>query len=233
MRMLSMAALAAAFSFALTAAHAADLALEAELAQTISRPMQAAVPQNAANRGGQKPSDPSNGQFIWAPGAPNKNGGNAGYARFTVPIENKGNYMLFGHAVAWDNRSDTFWVTIWQNGNRKADQDRNPQRSRNRAYQWRIRPKGAAWVWDRIDHRMDAGGRFDRSWELKEGLAVITIWTNENAAMLDALYLTDNPRAKTGKLPTRRDRDLQSRNFDLSVDPKGKIASTWGQMKAR
>ena len=233
MRILTIAALAAALSFVFSSVHGAELALEAELAQTVVRPMQAAVPQSAANRGGPKPNDPSNGQFIWAPGAPNQNGGNAGYARFTVPIENKGNYMLFGHVIAWDNRSDTFWVTIWQDGNRKADQDRNPQRSRNLAYQWRLRPKSPVWVWDRVDHRLDAGGRMDRVWELKEGLAVITVWTNENAAMLDALYLTDNPTARTGRLPTKRERDWQSRNFDLGVDPKGKLASTWGQMKAR
>ncbi len=231
--MLSIGAFAAALSFAFLSADGAELALEAELAQTIVRPMQAAVPESAVNRGGPKPKNPSNGKFIWAPGAPNQNGGNSGYARFTVPIENKGSYRLFGHVIAWDNRSDTFWVTIWQDGNRKADQDRNPQRSRNREYQWRLRPRSPSWVWDRVDQRLAAGGRMDRVWELKEGLAVITVWTNENAAMLDALYLTDDATARTGRLPTKQERDLQSRNFDLGVDPKGKLASAWGQMKAR
>ncbi len=221
-----------ALCLALMSAQADELALEAELAQEVEPAMVIAVPDDVDDAGGPAPNEPSNGRFVWAPGPPGTGGGDSGYARFTIPIEEPGTYRLFGHIVAWDGNSDSFWVTIWQDGNNDADDDPNPQASKDTNYRWALNPKGNNWVWDRVNHWLD-GGTFDRAWELEKGLATITIWAREDASMLDALFLTSDANAATGRLPTDEDRERQRNNFDLSVNPSGKLASAWGSLKTR
>ena len=233
MKTLNYAALTiGALCVALMTAQADEIALEAELAQEIEPDVVIAVPGDVDEAGGPAPNEPSNGKFVWAPGPPGGPGGGSGYARFTFPIKDAGTYLLFGHIVAWDGNSDSFWVTIWQDGNKNADDDPNPQVSKDQNYRWALNPKGNNWVWDRVNHWLDAG-TFDREWELEEGLATITIWSRENASMLDALFLTDDANAATGRLPTDEERELQRNNFNLSVDPSGKLASAWATLKTR
>ena len=80
-----------------------EIALEAELAQEIVEPMII----------DDEEKDASDGKYIWMAGAAATGGGGAGHADFIVNIPEPGKYALWGHVIAWDGNSDSFWVT-WQ-----------------------------------------------------------------------------------------------------------------------
>ncbi len=194
-----------------------EIALEAELADEIVDPMIIDEDKNA-----------SDGKFIWAEGEPATGGGGAGYAEFIINIPEAGDYALWGHVIAWDGNSDSFWVT-WQ----PADPDENPQATNNTQFRWSV-AGGAAWHWDRINHWLNAG-TFDREWKFKEaGETVLRIGVREDATMLDAIFVTTNVKATVAdqanvRLPTDEDRKIQVEG--LPVSPKGKVATTWGSLK--
>ena len=221
---------------ALELSHAAktiEIALEAEFANKIQAQMVVAVPDDAE----PKPDEPSRGKYVWAPGAPVTGGGDSGFVEFIVDIPQEDTYAVWGHVVAWDGNSDSFWVTVrsanpdWL----KADPDENPQQTGNTEYRWST-AQGGIWHWDRINHWLD-GGTFDREWELPAGEAIITIWSREDATMLDTLFITsDNkstdPNAAGVRLPTDADVELQLRGT-YAVHSPGKISTTWGHIKER
>ncbi len=190
------------------------IALEAELANEIVKPMIIADDKNA-----------SDGKFIWMEGAPATGGGGVGYAEFIINIPEPDTYALWGHVIAWDGNSDSFWVT-WQ----PADPDEDPQKTQNTEFRWGV-AAGAAWHWDRINHWLD-GGTFDREWKFKEaGKTVLRIGVREDATMIDTIFVTNNLKANEGdlRLPTDKDRKIQVEG--LAVDAKGKAATTWGALK--
>ncbi|HIE28862.1 TPA: hypothetical protein EYP66_16425 [Candidatus Poribacteria bacterium] len=212
------------------AAKTIEIALEAELANTIQAPLVVAVPKDAEAKGGIEPDEPSRGKFIWAPGAPTTGGGGSGFAEFIVDIPRADTYAIWGHVIAWDGNSDSFWVTVLP-----ADPaDENPQTSGNTQYRWGV-AQGNIWHWDRINHWLD-GGTFDREWDLPVGEAIIKIWTREDATMLDALFITsDNkptdPASANVRLPT--DEDVEIQISGLSVHPMDKLSTTWGRIKEK
>ena len=167
----------------------------------------------------------SDGKFIWDDGEPLTGGGGAGYAEFIINIPEAGDYALWGHVIAWDGNSDSFWVT-WQ----PADPDEDPQVTQNTEFRWGV-AQGAAWHWDRINHWLNAG-TFEREWKFKEaGETVLRIGVREDATMIDAIFVTNNLKANEGNLslPTDKDRKIQVEG--LAVDAKGKAATTWGSLK--
>ena len=194
-----------------------EIALEAELANELVDPMIIAEDKNA-----------SDGNFIWAEGEPLTGGGDKGHADFIINIPEAGDYALWGHVIAWDGNSDSFWVT-WE----PADPNENAQQTGNTEFRWGV-AGGAAWHWDRINHWLD-GGTFDREWEFKEaGETTLRIRVREDATMLDAIFVTTNVKATVPdqanvRLPTDADRKLQVEG--LAVSPKGKVATTWGTLK--
>lgn len=207
------------------AAKPIEIALEAELANTIEKPIEVAVPDDAE----PSPNEPSRGKFIWAPGAPIAGGGGQGFAEFIVDLPQADTYAIWGHVVAWDGNSDSFWVTV-----RPADPDENPQQTQNTEYRWGV-AQGNTWHWDRINHWLD-GGTFDREWDLPAGEAIIKIWSREDATMLDALFITsDNkptdPASANVRLPT--DEDVEIQISGLPVQPMDKLSTTWGRIKER
>ena len=194
-----------------------EIALEAELAQDIVDPMIISDDKLA-----------SDGKFIWMEGEPVAGGGGAGHADFIINIPEAGKYALWGHVIAWDGNSDSFWVT-WQ----PADPDENAQQTQNTEFRWGV-GQGAAWHWDRINHWLD-GGTFDREWKFaKKGETLLRIGVREDATMLDAIFVTTNVKATVAdqanvRLPTNQDRKIQIEG--LAVDAKGKAATTWGSLK--
>ena len=194
-----------------------EIALEAELAQEIVEPMII-----------DEDKDASDGKFIWMEGEPVAGGGGVGHADFIVNIPEPGKYALWGHVIAWDGNSDSFWVT-WQ----PADPDENAQQTQNTEFRWGV-AQGAAWHWDRINHWLD-GGTFDREWKFnKAGETLLRIGVREDATMLDAIFVTTNVKATAEdqanvRLPTDKDRKIQIEG--LAVDAKGKAATTWGGLK--
>ena len=208
------------------AAKSIEIALEAELANKIQAPIVKAKPDDVKAKGWPAPNEPSRDQFVWAPGPPVTGGGDSGFAEFIVNIPQADTYAVWGHVVAWDGNSDSFWVT-W----RPSDPDENPQQTGNTEYRWGV-AQGAVWHWDRINHWLDAG-TFDREWELPEGETILKIWTREDATMLDALFITNDDSADAGganvRLPT--DEDVEIQMGGLPVHPMDKLSTTWGRIK--
>ena len=194
-----------------------EIALEAELANEIVEPMIISDDKDA-----------SDGKFIWMEGAPVAGGGGAGHADFIINIPEPGKYALWGHVIAWDGNSDSFWVT-WQ----PADPDENAQQTQNTQFRWGV-GQGAAWHWDRINHWLD-GGTFDREWKFnKKGETFLRIAVREDATMIDAIFATTNVKATAPdqanvRLPNDRDRKIQVEG--LAVSAQGKAATTWGTLK--
>ena len=197
-----------------------EIALEAELAQEIVEPM--------VIDDGKHAKGASDGKFIWMEGEPVAGGGGAGHADFIFNIPEPGKYALWGHVIAWDGNSDSFWVT-WE----PADPKEDAQATQNTQFRWGV-GQGAAWHWDRINHWLD-GGTFDREWKFnKAGETLLRIAVREDATMLDALFATTNVKATVAdqanvRLPTDKDRKIQIEG--LAVDARGKAATTWGGLK--
>ena len=194
-----------------------EIALEAELAQEIVEPMIIADDKDASDK-----------KFIWMEGEPVAGGGGTGHADFIVNIPEPGKYALWGHVIAWDGNSDSFWVT-WE----PADPKEDAQATQNTQFRWGV-AQGAAWHWDRINHWLD-GGTFEREWKFnKAGETLLRIAVREDATMLDAIFVTTNVKATVAdqanvRLPTDKDRKIQIEG--LAVDAKGKAATTWGSLK--
>lgn len=195
-----------------------EIALEAELADVIQEPM--VIEEDEPNT--------SNGKYIWAPGAPATGGGGTGWAEYIIILPEDGEYALWGHVIAWDGNSDSFWVT-WQ----PADPNEDPQATNNTQYRWSVQG-GNAWHWDRINHWLNAGTH-DRIWEFDDpGETVLRIGVREDATKLDAIFVTSNTNAVNSvqanvRLPTDEDRERQVEG--LAVDAKGKVTTTWGSLK--
>ena len=207
-----------------------EIALEAELASKIQAPMAVGVPSDAKDKGGPEPDEPSNGEFVWAPGAPVAGGGGSGFVQFIIDIPEDGVYAAWGRVVAWDGNSDSFWAT-WE----PADPAENPQQTQNFDFRWAT-AQGPGWHWDRINQWLVAG-TFDREWELDEGETKLTIWSREDATMLDCLFITDNLAADFAgagvREPTDEDRKLQKEGgVKQAVDAAGKLSTSWGRIKS-
>ncbi len=205
-----------------------EILLEAELASKIQAPMVVAVPDDVKKVNGPVPGAPSNGKFIWAPGAPVAGGGGSGYVEFIVDIPKDGTYAIWGQVVAWDGNSDSFWVT-WQ----PADPDENPQATQNTQYRWAV-AQGNNWQWDRVNAWLNAG-TVEREWELEKGETKLRVWSREDATMLDCIYITDDivRGQANARVPTDEDRKLQIEGARAkSVDATGKLSTTWGRIRS-
>lgn len=208
-----------------------EIALEAELANKIQAPMVIAVPTDAKDEGGLEPDEPSNGEFIWAPGKPVEGGANGdrGWAEFIIEIPEDGEYAIWGHVVAWDGNSDSFWV-VWE----PADAFENPQQTQNMDFRWSV-GNGPAWHWDRIEAWKADDTHVDRVWELDKGPTKLTIFTREDATMLDCLYVTNDlvGGQANARVPTDEDRELQKKGaVEQAVDAAGKLSTAWGGIKS-
>jgi hypothetical protein len=219
-------ALVLVFNF--VAYSAFELALEAELANKIVAPIVTGVPDDAKAKGAPVvPNEPSNGKFIWVPGAPVASGqDNQGYIEFNITIPKKTKYAVWGNVIAWDGNSDSFWVT-WL----PADPDENPQANQKQDYRWGV-AQANSWTWDRVNKWMDAG-TFDREWELDKGETVLRIYGREDATILDCIYITDNLAAVNGRVPTKEEIQAQIQGKQkLAVKSSGKLPITWANIKS-
>ena len=163
-------------------------------------------------------------------GKPATGGGGSGWAKFIIDIPENDTYSIWGRVIAWDGNSDSFWVT-WT----PADPDENPQTTQNTKFRWSV-DQGAIWHWDRINQWLDAG-TFDREWEFDKGETTLKIWVREDATMLDCLFITNNNKATTSfdanvRLPDDADRKAQIEGTQKAVNPKEKLATSWGKLKS-
>ena len=202
---------------------AVEIATEAELANVIEAPLVIGVPADAEAQGGPKPDEPSRGNFVWQPGPPLTGGGGTGFVQFEINIPQAGKYAAWGRIIAWDGNSDSLWVT-WE----PADPAENPQETQNTEFRWGT-AQGNEWHWDRINHWLD-GGTFEREWDFAAGPTTLTIWSREDATMLDCIFITDNLSEDEAEVNPRvpTDADLQT----AAVKPTDKLAVTWGSIRS-
>ena len=204
---------------------AVEIALEAEMADTIQDPMVIGVPADGSANGGTDAVDPSRGSFIWVAGAPLEGGpnGNSGYAQFNINIPQAGTYAIWARVIAWDGYSDSFWV-VWE----PADAFENPQETDNKDFRWSV-AGGNEWHWDRIEAWKADDSHVDREWTLAAGSTTLTIFCREDATMLDTLFITDNLSSDEAEVNPRVPTD-----GDLTpVEPIDKMAVTWGAIRSR
>jgi len=202
---------------------AVEIAMEAEFAAVIQDPIVIGVPADAVAQGGPEPVDPSRGQFVWQPGPPVTGGGGEGFVQFIVNIPQAGTYAAWGRVIAWDGNSDSCWVT-WE----PADPAENPQETQNFDFRWAT-ASGNEWHWDRINQWLDSG-TFEREWALPAGPTTLTVWSREDATMLDCIFITDNLSDDEAEVAPRvpTDADLNT----AAVEPADKLAVTWGSIRA-
>ena len=195
-----------------------EIALEAELANTIQAPMEIADDETA-----------SDGKYVWVEGeAASSAKDHQGWVEFVINLPDAGTYALWGNVIAWDGNSDSLWVT-WQ----PADPDEDPQQTRNTEFRWNI-TIGNEWHWDRINQWLNAGTH-ERQWEFDQpGETVLRIGGREDATKLDTIFITSNADATNAaaanvRLPTDEDREKQIES--LAIEAKDKLATTWGALK--
>lgn len=198
---------------------AVEIGIEAENATTIEAPMVIGVPTDAATQGGPEPGAPSGGKFVWMPGPPATGGGDEGFMEFVANIPADGTYAIWGRVVAWDGNSDSCWVTV-----APSDPDENPQETGNTEFRWAV-AQGNDWHWDRINQWLN-GGTFEREWTLSKGEAKIKIWTREDAAMLDCIYITDNLSDDEAEVQPKLPSEVMP-----AVKSHGKLTTTWANVK--
>ena len=190
-----------------------DRAIEAEKADKIEAPMIVSDDAKA-----------SGGKFIWMEGKPATGGGGKGWAEFIINLPKAGTYALWGKVLAWDGNSDSFWVT-WQ----PADPNEDAQATQNVQFRWGV-AQGNDWHWDRINHWLDAG-TFDREWKFNQtGKTTLRLAVREDATMLDVIFITDNLSAEEAEA---KPRTPNASDAATPVEVKGKLTSTWAQMKNR
>jgi hypothetical protein len=199
-----------------------EIVLEAELAQVIEAPMIIAVPEDAPDQGGPEPDEPSNGQFIWS------NTSYEGFAEFAIDIPKAGTYAIWARVIAWSGSNDSFYCT-WL----PMDSDENLSQTRNNNYRWSV-ANGNTWQWDRIMVWADDDSRTDKEWNVPAGPTTLRIWSRESNTMLDCLYITDDiiGGQMNVRVPTDRDRKIQVEGPGFSVEPAGKLPTTWGNIRS-
>ncbi|HHZ89882.1 TPA: hypothetical protein EYN65_04985 [Candidatus Poribacteria bacterium] len=90
--------------------------------------------------------------------------------------------------------------------------------------------QGNDWHWDRINHWLDAG-TFDREWKFNQtGKTTLRLAVREDATMLDVIFITDNLSAEEAEA---KPRTPNASDAATPVEVKGKLTSTWAQMKNR
>ena len=190
-----------------------DRAIEAEKADKIEAPMIVSDDAKA-----------SGGKFIWMEGEPATGGGGKGWAEFIINLPKAGTYALWGKVLAWDGNSDSLWVT-WQ----PADPNEDAQATNNVQFRWGV-AQGNDWHWDRINHWLDAG-TFDREWKFNQtGKTTLRLAVREDATMLDVIFITDNLSAEEAEA---KPHNPNASDAATPVEVKGKLTSTWAQMKNR
>jgi len=182
-----------------------ELAFEAEDADTISPPM-VVVEDN----------DVSGGAYIKSPS------GRAGWSEYEVEIPEFAPYYMWGMVQRHDGLTDSFFITF-DLVDRGEDDDVNENT-------WSVSTADNIWTWDAVNGR-GAGGD-PRIFELDEGLHMLRVWTRENEAWLDCIYMSTEQIA----IPILAS-EFEGRErigaAEKAVNYSGKLATAWAKIKTQ
>ena len=146
----------------------------------------------------------SAGRYIWMPGEPNADGGAEGWAEYDVFIPEPGDYSVWARVIAWDGKSDSFFIT-WTSADSRVD----PNSNGDATFVWDV-AGGAEWHWERVT-ASGSEGSVQREWRFdKAGKTALRISVREDGTKLDALFVTSNttavePEDAQVRLPMLRD----------------------------
>jgi hypothetical protein len=175
-------------------------------------------------QGGPEPVDPSGGQFVWQPGPPLTGGGGEGFVQFAFNMPEAGTYSIWGRVVTWDGNSDSYWITVVP----PDPADENPQETQDTTYRWSP-AQGNEWHWDKIDQWLN-GGTFDLEWEIPAGPVTLTLWSREDATMIDCIYITDNLDTDEANVAPKLPSEVDP--LPSAVDSQDKLSTVWARMKS-
>ena len=180
-----------------------ELAFEAEDFDAILPPMQVGEDEDA-----------SGGKYIKSPN------GRAGWAEYDIEIPEDADYYMWGTGQIKDGVTDSFFVTFDLDDRGEDDADNENTWDMDGA------PVGA-WGWDKTNGRGMGGD--PRVFELTKGDHVLRIWTRENEAWLDCIFMSTDPTAIPILASEFEGRERTGK--PQAVTYTGKMAATWGQIK--
>lgn len=179
-----------------------ELAFEAEDFDKIEAPMVVV-----------KDDEASGGSYIKSPN------GRAGWAEYEIEIPDDIKYYMWGMVKEHDGVTDSFFITF-DLLDRGADDDINVNT-------WDMDGPANAWAWDKVSGRGVGGD--PRVFELDMGKHKLRVWTRENEAWLDCIYMSTDMNAipvLTSEFGGRK-----RTSAPKAVNYTAKIAVTWGMIK--
>jgi len=183
-----------------------ELAFEAEDADTISPPMVVV-----------EDKDVSGGAYIKSPS------GRAGWAEYEIEFhEEVAEYFMWGMVYTQDGVTDSFFVTF-DLPDRGADDDVNENT-------WDVDAPNLIWSWDPVEGR-GAGGD-PRVFEMEGGVHMLRIWTRENEAWLDCIFMSTDQMA-VPVLASEFEGRERTGSAQKAVNYSGKLATAWGSIKTQ
>ena len=185
---------------------AVELAFEAELGK-IEAPIEADKDKKASNSQYASPP-PGAGNFV----------GSIEY-RILIPKQTK--YYIWGRVIAPHGGNDSYFVT-WDGEDRGENDGVNV---------WDT-VQTVTWQWDMV---MGRGHSDPKAFELTRGEHTLRMWGREAGTKLDCLFISDNQKA-VPRQPTQKEIANQKPDSvigGLAVDPIGKLAATWGEIKLK
>ena len=179
-----------------------ELAFEAEDFDKIEHPMVVV-----------KDDKVSGGAYIKSPT------GRAGWAEYEIEIPDDLKYYMWGMVQEHDGVTDSFFITF-NLLDRGADDDINPNT-------WDMNGPANAWGWDKVRGRGVGGD--PRVFTLDKGKHKLRVWTRENEAWLDCIYMSTEMNA----VPILAS-EFKGRKRTIApkaVNSIGKSTITWGKVK--
>ena len=193
----------ALFSFASYTVADDELAFEAEDFDTLGPPMMIV-----------EDKDVSGGAYIKSPS------GRAGWSEYEVEIPEFSPYYMWGMVQRHDGLTDSFFVTF-DLVDRGVDDDVNENT-------WGVNAPDNIWTWDAVNGR-GAGGD-PRIFELEEGIHMLRVWTRENDAWLDCIFMSTEQMA-VPVLASEFEGRERTGIVQKSVNYSGKLATAWAKIK--
>ncbi len=157
--------------------------------------------------------DASGGKYIQSPS------GRAGWAEYDIEIPDDADYYMWGMGQVKDGVTDSFFITF-DLDDRGADDDLNENT-------WDMAVPIGLWGWGQVSGR-GAGGN-PRVFELTKGDHVLRVWTRENLAWLDCIYMSTDQGATPILASEFEGRERTGK--PQAVTYTGKMAAMWGQIK--
>ncbi len=147
--------------------------------------------------------------------------GRAGWAEYEIEIPDDGTYYMWGMVQEHDGVTDSSFITF-DLDDRGADDDTNENT-------WDMDAPADTWAWDKVSGRGLGGD--PRVFELDNGTHILRVWTRENEAWLDCIYMSTDQNAVPilASEFDGRERTIIKR----AVTCAGKLTAGWGQVKTQ